>query len=89
MRTAPRVRCAWCGGIKSEGSEPTSHGICEICATAFKLSAQKALMAPKADRFRDCPHCYYRDLDSDGVSDGCMAPHARCIAPGRRSPWMY
>lgn len=38
-----RTVCSWCGVVKQKGSGPTSHGMCEICATAFKLSAQKAL----------------------------------------------
>lgn len=27
----PRVICAWCKAVLSEGSEPVSHGICESC----------------------------------------------------------
>ena len=28
-----RVVCAWHGGTISEGREPTTHGICEACAS--------------------------------------------------------
>jgi hypothetical protein len=80
-----RTVCAWCGAVKQDGPGQTSHGMCEICATAFKLSAQKALMKPRATRFDDCIYCRYRDLDLDGVPDGCMV--AKCINPDRRDPW--
>jgi hypothetical protein len=29
-----RIVCAWCKRVLSEGSEPTSHGICDECAAA-------------------------------------------------------
>ena len=45
---------------------------------------RKALMKPKASRV-DCVFCGHRDLDSDGVPDGCNAP--KCTHPDRRDPW--
>ena len=26
-----RIVCSWCGTVKTEGDEPTSHGICDKC----------------------------------------------------------
>ena len=46
-----------------------------------------ALMKPKADRYTDCRICCHRDLDSDGVPDGCGSPTGSCIQPDRRDPW--
>lgn len=33
----PRVECAWCGRILSEGVLPVSHGICGPCAARIGL----------------------------------------------------
>jgi hypothetical protein len=45
-------------------------------------------MLPKADRYADCRVCELRDLDGDGVPDGCrQLIGLPCIAPQRRSPW--
>jgi len=82
------VKCAWCGKVKSGSGLPISHGLCLTCqGVFFPDTFPKALMAPKATR-SDCRSCYYRDLDSDGVPDGCDIPKGqRCIAPGKRDPW--
>jgi hypothetical protein len=62
-----------------------------ICTAVMQFPHlfRPALMQPKADRFTDCPSCRCRDLDGDGVPDGCMAPRGVCIAKGKRSPWKY
>lgn len=41
MITAPEPRtvCAWCGVVICEGPEPTSHGICQPCATQLEAEA--------------------------------------------------
>jgi hypothetical protein len=49
--------------------------------------SKPALMKPKADRYGDCVFCTERDLDEDGVPDGCMA--RTCICEDRRDPWNY
>lgn len=78
-------RCGWCQAVMVPGPGPVSHGICPICREAWMLAARPALMKPLASRY-DCLWCYYRDLDTDGVPDGCMAP-GRCIREDRRDPW--
>lgn len=32
-----RVVCAWCKTVKSEGAEPTSHGICRTCLGTIEV----------------------------------------------------
>ena len=62
----------------------------DICAMfwliAMRLRYTPALMKPKATRV-DCWLCNKRDLDSDGVPDGCNSPTGRCVHPDRRDPW--
>lgn len=36
------VICAWCSKILRAGGARHSHGICEPCATALLLAAQRA-----------------------------------------------
>ncbi len=82
--------CCVCYSIISGQGGPVSHGAHVHCLMLIYPDYQRsALMMPKADRFKDCPKCHYRDLDSDGIPDGCMAPNGICIAPGKRSPWKY
>jgi hypothetical protein len=77
--------CGWCGAIEVDAPGPASHGICPICRIAWVLAFRPALMKPVADRYHDCPGCQYRDLDREGVPDGCRAQ--RCIRADRRDPW--
>ena len=81
--------CSGCARIKVNGewvivpdrpaTDRDSHGICPDCS--------KIYYPPKATRF-DCVNCRLRDLDGDGVPDGCgQVKGEPCIAPGKRSPW--
>lgn len=36
----PRVICAWCRVVMSEGTEPTSHGCCRVCAPRIMQEAE-------------------------------------------------
>ena len=74
-------------GYQRPALPPSSSIIPDILPTDTDAKIQ-SLMMPKATRFDDCIHCHYRDLDGDGVPDGCGAPGNTCIAPGRRSPWV-
>jgi ribosomal protein L40E len=77
--------CMYCGAIKSGTEGELSHGICYPCALLFYGYSVPALMKPKATR-EDCRTCRHRDLDSDGIPDGCGAP-GKCEHPDRRDPW--
>lgn len=96
--------CSYCHTIKRGTEGEISHGICFNCSLLFYGHYRPALPpsssiipdifptdmdAKIATRFDDCIYCHYRDLDGDGVPDGCLAPRGTCIAPGRRSPWKY
>ena len=34
-----RTVCAWCQKVLREGSPPTSHGLCEVCAVKWLVDA--------------------------------------------------
>lgn len=77
--------CMFCHAIKSGSDQPISHGLCYPCRLLiYGMPSAPILMKPKADRV-DCYLCQHRDLDSDGVADGCMADS--CIRADRRDPW--
>ncbi|MFA5424827.1 MAG: hypothetical protein WC374_13315 [Phycisphaerae bacterium] len=82
--------CCICQSTISGQGEPISHGIHVHCAMIIYPDYQRpALMMPKADRYADCSHCRLRDVDRDGIPDGCGQVIGQpCIAPGRRSPWV-
>ena len=62
----------------------------KVTMADFKLAIRLTdiqTLPPKATR-ADCVNCRLRDLDGDGVPDGCMQVIGQlCIAPGKRSPW--
>jgi len=53
----------------------------------FPGAAVPALMKPRRSRW-DCLGCTWRDLDTDGVPDGCTAPaDQECDDHDFRYPW--
>ncbi len=78
--------CMICHAVKSGTGQPISHGLCYPCRELiYGVPSVPALMPPKANRL-DCFRCSFRDLDSDGVPDGCKAS-SHCQHPDRRDPW--
>jgi hypothetical protein len=81
-------RCGWCDTVLEPGVTPETTGICPVCVVVYFQLYRPALMPPKADRYDDCLRCRLKDVDREGIPDGCGALIGEpCIAPGKRSPW--